>query len=537
MRKLLATAVLGLAGLLLSGCAAGPAYGPYPPAPTPSAYEQLARDVEGHLLTNVLPAWYPRCIDRDSGGFYATFDRNWRRGRDNPKSIVFQARMTWVAATVAMEYPRLAGEYRRYAAHGARFLRRRMWDPGQGGFFWALGETLAKPTRHDHEKHLYGHAFGIYALARAYRATRHKADLELAVEAFRWMDRHAHDREHGGYFEALGLDGRPIPAQSGRPPHQRRSVIGALYGGYKSMNAHIHILEALTELYRATPDATVKLRLAEMHQIVRDRIAVEPGCLNQFFTRDWRPLPYGDSFGHDIETAFLLIEAAEALGLGDEPRTLAVARSLVDHALDYGWDDDRGGFYYEGSATSADHDPRKSWWVQAEGLNVLLLMHELFCARTNRYYRAFLKQWGFIDRCMIDHARGGWHEITTADGRPIGRDKAHVWKAAYHNVRALTHVAKRLRRLAARAPRFGKLRASRASRDSEAGSGTARMVAPKSFASIWRVQSDPSNHVPVNAPVPMTSYWGTPLTISYSTKLSPPVARKPWPCSVTVLLP
>ena len=428
------------------GCGAPPVPDPYPDPPTPAAYARLADNVEKQLLENVLPAWFPRCVD-PNGGFHATFTNDWRRGEGNPKSVVYQARQTWVAATVAMAYPAMAASYLEYSRHGADFLKRELWDDEHGGFFWQLARTAAKPSRHDEEKHLYGNAFAIYALARAHRATGDDSARELAVRTFQWWQKHAHDAANGGYFEALTRDGRPIPAPTDGPPQTRTSVIGAIYG-YKSMNAHIHMLEALTELYRAQPDAAVKERLEEMLAVVRDKIAVEPGCLNQFFTPDWRPLPYPDSFGHDIETAFLLIEGAEALGRHADPRTLKVARQLVDHALDYGWDAANGGFYDAGTATSSGHDLHKVWWVQAEGLNALLLMHEHFGKQTSRYYRAFLKQWEFIDAHVTDHRHGGWHGTTSREGRPTSANKASVWKAAYHNVRALLGAVRRLRRLA-----------------------------------------------------------------------------------------
>lgn len=440
-------AMLAALAMVAGGCALQPARTAHPAAPTVETYRRLADDVEGHLLSNVLPAWFPRCVD-PAGGFYANFGRRWRRGRENPKSVVYQARQTWVAATIAVEHPKLAKTYLPIVRHGVHYLGAKLWDGEHGGFYWALPETFAEPMPDARQKLLYGNAFGIYALARAYRATRDESTVLLAVKAYRWWEQHAHDVAHGGYFESLTRDGRPILADPDRPVARRRSAIGTLYG-YKSMNAHIHMLEALTELYGVWPDAQLRARLAEMLSVVRDRIAVEPGCLNQYFTPDWRPLPYGDSFGHDVETAFLLLEAAEALGEATDPRTLAVISNLVDHSLEYGWDTEHGGFFYEGTATSADHDRRKSWWVQAEGLHVLLLMHEHFGDETSRYWRAFVQQWRFIDEHMVDHRHGGWHATTTPDGRVLSDGKANVWKAAYHNVRALVATARRLRRLAA----------------------------------------------------------------------------------------
>ena len=126
-------------------------------------------------------------------------------------------------------------------------------------------------------------------------------------------------------------------------------------------------------------DPLVKKRLGEVHALVRDRIAAEPGGLNLYLTRDWQATPAHDSFGHDVETAFLLVESADALGTPDDPKTWHMARRLVDHALDWGWDEQHGGFYYKGEAFGGEaFDTHKDWWTQAEGLNALLLMHRKY---------------------------------------------------------------------------------------------------------------------------------------------------------------
>jgi mannobiose 2-epimerase len=141
--------------------------------------------------------------------------------------------------------------------------------------------------------------------------------------------------------------------------------------------------------------------------------------LNLFFTPDWRAVPDHDSFGHDVETAYLLAEAAHALGIPDDAKTWAVARRLVDHALDYGWDRGHGGFYDTGTAFGAPVNRDKIWWTQAEGLNALLLLHERFGRETPRYGEAFRRQWEFIQNHQIDKRHGGWYPTVRHDGTPI----------------------------------------------------------------------------------------------------------------------
>ena len=117
--------------------------------------------------------------------------------------------------------------------------------------------------------------------------------------------------------------------------------------GYKSMNTHIHLLEAFSELYRVWPDPALRARLEEMLAIVRDKICVEPGVMNLYFTNAWQPIPGHDSFGHDVETAYLMLEADELLHQRASDKTERMARMLVDHALAYGWDTINGGFFQD----------------------------------------------------------------------------------------------------------------------------------------------------------------------------------------------
>jgi mannobiose 2-epimerase len=437
---------LGLLAALSVACWAAEmiSHDPARNSPAPETYRRLAEEVETHWRGKVLPAWFPHCIDRKHGGFAPHFNEDWSAGAENDKTLVFQSRMTWVCAQVAMRYPELRAEYAGYARHGMDFLAGPLWDEQQGGFFWGLDETGKITDRYGGEKHVYGIAFGIYASAAVYEATKETRALELAKRAFTWLDRHAHDEVNGGYYEALTREGRPILASAGR---RTSDFLGAAYG-YKSMNSHIHLLEAITALSRVWPDPLVQTRLRELFLIVRDKIAVEPGCLNLFFTPDWRAVPDYDSFGHDVETAYLLLEAADALKEADDPKTLTVARSLVDHALQWGWDERLGGFYDKGAAFAPAHAREKVWWTQAEGLNALLLMHEHFGGQTRRYFDAFLKQWDFIANYQIDHRYGEWYNTVSAEGTPTpGQAKGTVWKAAYHNGRALMNVSETLRRL------------------------------------------------------------------------------------------
>jgi mannobiose 2-epimerase len=426
------TGIGALAVLMIGQAAGGTGFD----APTA---RELAAKLDRLVREELTTRWYPAALERARGGFHENFARDWTPTPDDGAFVVYQARLTWTAAAFAEYAPEHHETFAAYARHGVAFLDGALRDREHGGFFWRIGRDGTPDT----ETHAYGLAFVIYAASVAHRVTGDPVALKVARDAFDWTDAHAHDAEHGGYFEALRRDGTPILGwEPGAPPPRRMDRIGVLYG-LKSMNVHIHMLEALAELSKVDDRPVVRDRLEEVFAIVRDRIAVEPGALNLYFTRDWRAVPAHDSFGHDVETAYLLVEAAEARGRPDDERTWTVARSLVDHALDYGWDEENGGFYEKGEVFGAAHDTTKGWWTQAEGLNALLLMHRKYGGETDRYATAFLQQWRFIERHLLDPDHGGWYEATTRDGRLIGDGrKAQPWKANYHTSRALMNVAR-----------------------------------------------------------------------------------------------
>jgi mannobiose 2-epimerase len=219
------------------------------------------------------------------------------------------------------------------------------------------------------------------------------------------------------------------------------------------MNTHIHLLESFTQLYEVSQDDALRARLKELLAVVRDKVCVDPGVMNQFFTADWRAIPDHDSYGHDVETAYLMLEAEQVLGEGHDPKTERMARMLVDHALAFGWDPAAGGLYRHGTTFGRPEDKQKEWWVQFEGLNALLLMHEKYGRETDTYFKAFQQQWQFITRRQIDAEWGGVYEMVGADGAPTVPGKGRIWKAAYHDGRALLNVGDRLRTLARSAAR------------------------------------------------------------------------------------
>jgi mannobiose 2-epimerase len=412
---------------------------------TPSdaeTYLRLAGEVDANLKDQILVHWYPRAHD-PSGGFFQNFNEDWSPGRTGSKAIVYESRLTWTAARAMPYFSHQSQALANEARHGLEFLATRMWDQKSGGFFWNVNdEGQPVPDRAGNigsTKQEYGNGFAIFAAAEVYRATKDPAALDLAKRGFLWYDQHGHDAVNGGYFEILTAEGQ-------RDAVNIPSVGGGLGG--KSMNSSIHMLETLTSLYEIWPDPVVKARLEEMFGIVRDRIAMEPGYLNLFFTADWKPMPGEDSYGHDVETAYLLIEAAGALGIPNDPKAWEVGKKLVDHAIAVGWDKKNGGLFNSGDVGGGNYSSEREWWVEAEFLNALLLMHERYGTTTPIYWNTFIAQWDWINTFGIDRAHGGWWPRVHNDGTPAQTAKSDGWTECYHQGRAMMNVGDRLRKLA-----------------------------------------------------------------------------------------
>lgn len=416
--------------------------------------QRLAEAMEYSLKNELLNKWYPLSVDTVHGGFLSTFTYDFKPTGAQDKFIVTQARHTWTTAMAAMLYPEVS-YYLPFSKHGFLFLQDKMWDHQQGGFYNLVTREGQVKTE---AKTAYGNAFAIYGLSTYYKASGDTAALNLAKKTFRWLEEHSHDPVYGGYFQHLQQDGTPIKREAGTPSTSDL--------GYKDQNSSIHLLEAFTALYDVWKDELVRNRLEEMLLLVRDKITTPKGSLTLFLQRDWTPVSFRDSaknvilkhksldhvsFGHDIETAFLMLEASHTLGWKNDTKTLTVAKRMVDHTIKNGWDSTVGGFYNEGYYFK--NEPKitiifdsKNWWAQAEGLNSLLLMADLFPKDKMDYYGKFKKQWNYIHTYLIDHQHGEWYE-EGLDKEPHRKTtlKGHIWKGNYHNYRALANCISQLR--------------------------------------------------------------------------------------------
>jgi mannobiose 2-epimerase len=414
--------------ILLAGCAS-----PEPPAPQRAFPPEEARaQLEKLLLENIVPFWYPGVIDEEHGGYRLNHDHQgtWLGPAD--KALVTQARTAWFFARLHNS-PYGRPEHLDAARHGFRFLKERMWDPEHGGFYWSVSNDGSAAV--EDRKHLYGQGFALYALAEYVRATGDPEAVDLAGRQFALLEEKAHDDEHGGYLEVFPRDwSRELPER----PRESSTVSRGQARDQKLMNTHLHLMEPFTTYYEVTGDELVGERLRELVLVLSNAVVRKDlGACTDRYERDWTPVLEGDhrrvSYGHDIENVWLLMEAADALGTPNGPLT-DLYQTLFDYSLEFGWDEQRGGFFYTGPFEQPSDDRVKSWWVQAEGLISALRMHQL--TGDQKYYEVFERTLQWILDEQADWEHGDWHQWIR-DGRALEMSKSGAWKSPYHNGRAV----------------------------------------------------------------------------------------------------
>jgi len=406
-------------------------------------------------LNSLLQCFYPRIIDTIHGGYWTNFENDWTLSKQQDKMLVTQARDLWTASRAVEFFPDNP-VYKKAADHGYQFLTMEMWDTVYGGFFQNYYSDSAQKTDHSF-KLTYGNAFALYALAEYARINKDPAVLEWVKKSFNWLENSVHDSVYSGYFNIA------VPENiASSDPLSKNAVRRAGWGNpdWKDQNTSIHLMEAFTAAYQVLPEEPVRKRLTEMLTLIRDSMVNQAGYLNLYFTKKWEPLTNSDSsrayilknpgfdhisFGHNIETAYLLVDASRTLYGSCDSVTLSTAKKLIDHTIMYGFDQDSYGLYDKGYRFPPDNkveiiDSTKVWWAQAEAWHALALFATLYPEETV-YPKAFANMWLYIQKEIIDHQYGGWYN-SGLDKNPetITLKKAHAWKGCYHDGRAMFQV-------------------------------------------------------------------------------------------------
>lgn len=377
----------------------------------------LKTEVTQELTSNILPYWINRMPD-PLGGFFGRRDGSDAIVPGAQKGLILNARILWTFSSAYRIFRK--DEYLDTATRAKEYILARFIDHEFGGAYWSL-DAEGNPL--DTKKQFYAIAFTIYGLAEFYRATGDAGALEAAVNLYHSIEEHSFDNDMGGYIEASARDWQPIADMRLSDKDQNDA---------KTMNTHLHILEAYTGLFRVWKDKELEDKLRNLIIIFTNIITGPDGHLQLFFNEQWQPNGHIQSFGHDIEASWLLWEAASVLG--DEAlkeRVRPVCTRIAEAGME-GFTPE-GGMIYEWDITAGEKHLNRDWWVQAE--TVVGCWHQWRLTADGRWREAAEAAWAYIKDNIIA-PDGEWYWGRRADGTvDTDGDRAGFWKCPYHNGR------------------------------------------------------------------------------------------------------
>lgn len=381
------------------------------------------------LKENIFPYWMNKMVDDEHGGFYGKRNGHDALELNAPKAIILNTRILWTFANAGRTFS--DQQYFEIADRAYDYIANYFFDKEFGGVYWMV-DHQGNPLQA--KKQVYAQAFAVYALAEYYLATKHEDSLREAVKLFHLIERYSFDTVNNGYLEAFDQQWHLLDdlRLSEKDANEK-----------KTMNTHLHVLEAYTVLYSVWPDEYLKSQLLNLINLFKEKIINENFQYDLFFDEHWKIQSRKTSFGHDIEGSWLLCEAAKGIGdakLLTEIENLAI--KTVDKTIKNGIDRDGGLMNEIEPGKFLDSD--KHWWPQVEAMVGLvnawgITSDELYLKKTNEV-------WSFIRKNLIDHKNGEWYWMVDRNGEVnYKEEKAGPWKCPYHNGRGLMEVIKRLR--------------------------------------------------------------------------------------------
>jgi len=388
---------------------------------------QLKNEVSANLTRNLLPFWSTKMVDYKNGGYFGRINGDNQVFPKEDKGGILNARILWTYSSAYRIYKDTA--YLRLAARSKDYIMAHFIDKEFGGAYRSVKST-GEPS--DTRKQTYTQSFFIYGLAEYYRATGDKEALEAAKNIFNLFEKYALDKKSDGYFEVYSRDWKRT--------HDK--LIGeSTANDEKTMNTHLHLMEAYTNLFRVWPDKNVGVRLRALVDIFLDKIIdSKTSHLICFLDKDWKKNSAVDSYGHDIESSWLLNEAAGLLG---DPALLAKVKDVsikIANAAAEGLNPD-GSLNYEKNLTNGRVSTERSWWAQSECIVGYLNAYEL--TGNEKYLDNAINCWNYTNNHFVDNKNGGWFSSVSESGVASG-EKGGFWVCPYHNGRMCMEVVERI---------------------------------------------------------------------------------------------
>ncbi|WP_053990885.1 AGE family epimerase/isomerase [Mangrovimonas sp. TPBH4] len=384
------------------------------------AYKNLQQELAAELK-RILNYWVDNTLDMEFGGFVGTRNHFNELVPLASKGIILNTRILWSFSAASNHLK--TDTYKDICDRAFTYLNDYFRDTIHKGLFWELDYTGAPINK---RKQVYAQAFGIYALSEYYLLTGDKTSKQWAIELFQLLETHAKDNERKGYLEAFNEDWTPI---------EDMRLSEKDMNAAKTMNTHLHVLEAYTSLLKIYDHPNLRASLHELISLFNDTFLNKTYHYDLFFDEEWNLLSNTISYGHDIETAWLVIEAAKALS-DDEliKECEAIAIQVADAFLSEGIDKE-GAVLNEKNLSTNHIDLDRHWWPQVEALVGLNYAYHI--SKDQKYLSASLPIWEFTKIHLIDHKNGEWHFRVNDKGIPYeNEDKISMWKAPYHTSRA-----------------------------------------------------------------------------------------------------
>ncbi len=385
----------------------------------------MVEEVRQHLTDCIIPFW-KKLRDDKNGGYFGYMDHDLWVDEKAVKGCILNSRITWFFANayLTLQDESLLAE----AKHGYEFMQKYCVDHEKGGVYWSVKYD---GTPEDTTKHTYNQAFSIYALSSYYDASKDESALQLALELFHIIEERCMDEI--GYKEAFDRDFQEIE-------NDKLSENGVIAD--KTMNTLLHVFEAYTELYRVSGDAAVKQRLFWILDTIVDKI-YNPALHRQevFFDREMNPIIDLHSYGHDIETAWLIRRGTDVLGdKAYEEKMLPIILDLTGQVYKVAFD----GRSLANECEKGVVDENRIWWVQAETVVGFLNGYQL-APEHKEYLEAARAEWAFINEYVIDKRPGSeWFWDVNKEGKAVsGEPIVEPWKCPYHNGRMCLEVIRR----------------------------------------------------------------------------------------------
>ena len=387
-----------------------------------------ASQFKDHLVNQLIPFWN-NLEDKENGGFYGYVDKDLRIEKKASKGVIINSRILWFYSAA---YQLLKDEELLHKADQAyAFLKEHCYDQLNGGVYWSLTYD-GKPL--DSIKHTYNQAFAIYALSEYYMASANKEALELTYEIYELIEGKCRDKD--GYLESFAVD------FTFDPNNDKLSENGVM--AQRTMNTLLHVLEAYTNLYKADHNQKVKENLKTIINIFETKIYDSDNRrMKVFFDKEYNSLIDLYSYGHDIETSWLMDKTKEVLD-DDEYSTIILKMTdlMVSEVLKHAYDENTHALFNE--CENGINDKKKVWWVQAEAVIGFYNAYQKMPER-NDFHEASAKIFDFIQKKMIDQRCGEWYENILPDGTTdLSRGIVHEWKGPYHNGRMCIEMYRRL---------------------------------------------------------------------------------------------